>query len=79
VDEGLDRGRDAFNRQAWRRAYEQLSAAARDEPLEVDDLERLASAAYLAGRSEDSCEVWARAHEECARVGEVARAARCAF
>jgi DNA-binding CsgD family transcriptional regulator len=79
VGEGLDRGRDAFNRQAWRRAYEQLSAVARDEPLEVDDLERLASAAYLAGRSEDSCEVWARAHEECARVGEVARATRCAF
>jgi DNA-binding CsgD family transcriptional regulator/tetratricopeptide (TPR) repeat protein len=79
VGEGIDRGRDAFNRQAWRRAYEQLSSAARDEPLEVDDLERLASAAYLAGRSEDSCEVWASAHEECARVGEVARAARCAF
>lgn len=77
--DGVDRGRDAFNRQAWLRAYEDLAGADRDEPLEVDDLERLASAAYLVGRSDESSDVWARAHQECARIGEVARAARCAF
>ncbi|MDP9181619.1 MAG: DNA-binding response regulator, partial [Actinomycetota bacterium] len=77
--EGLDRGRDAFNRQAWLRAYEDLSGADRDEPLEVEDLERLASAAYLVGHNDESSDVWARAHQECARIGEVARAARCAF
>jgi DNA-binding CsgD family transcriptional regulator/tetratricopeptide (TPR) repeat protein len=71
--------RDAFDRQAWGRAYEQLSAAARDEPLGVEDLERLASAAYLVGLREESCDVWARAHQQWAGVGEVARAARCAF
>ena len=76
---GVDRGRDAFNRQAWRRAYEDLAGADRDEPLEIDDLERLASAAYLVGRNDESSDVWARAHQECARIGEVARAARCAF
>ena len=75
----IDRGRDAFDRQAWRRAYEQLSAAARDEPLGADDLERLASAAYLVGLREESCQVWARAHQQCAQAGEVTRAARCAF
>jgi DNA-binding CsgD family transcriptional regulator len=77
--EGIDRGRAAFDRQAWARAYEELSAAGRDEPLGVEDLERLASAAYLVGRSEESSDVWARAHQECARMGEVARAARHAF
>jgi DNA-binding NarL/FixJ family response regulator len=76
---GVDRGRDAFDRRAWSRAYEHLSEAARDEPLEVDDLERLASAAYLVGRSAESSDVWARAHRQCAHIGEVARAARCAF
>ena len=79
VGERIDRGRDAFDRQAWRRAYEHLAAAAREESLGVDDLERLASAAYLVGLREESCRAWARAHQECARAGEVARAVRCAF
>ena len=77
--DGITGARDAFDRQAWGRAYEQLSAAAREQPLEVDDLERLASAAYLLGRSDESSDVWARAHHESARIGEVARAARSAF
>jgi DNA-binding CsgD family transcriptional regulator len=77
--EAVDRGRDAYNRQAWLPAYESLTTADRHEPLEVEDLERLAAAAYLVGRSEESSDVWARAHQECARIGEVARAARCAF
>ncbi len=76
---GIDRGRDAFDRQAWGRAYDQLSAAGREEPLEVEDLERLAAAAYLIGHSEESSDIWTRAHQECARLGDVARAARCAF
>jgi DNA-binding CsgD family transcriptional regulator len=79
MDERIDRGRDAFDREAWGQAYEHLTTAARDEPLEVEDLERLASAAYLVGRSEESSDIWSRAHQECARIGEVARAARCAF
>lgn len=79
MGEGVERGRDAFDHNAWGRAYEHLSSAARDEPLEVEDLERLASAAYLAGRSAESSDVWAHAHHECARIGDVARAVRCAF
>lgn len=78
---GTDIGgaREAFNQQAWRRAYDELSAAAVAEPLEVDDLERLASAAYLAGLSDESRSAWISAHEKCAHLGDVARAARCAF
>ena len=79
MGEGLGRAREAFNRQAWRRAYDELSAAAAEEPLDVDDLERLASAAYLAGLSDESRSAWISAHERCAGVGDVARAARCAF
>ncbi len=77
--EGIDRARDAFDRQAWGRADAELSAAARDEPLEVDGLERPACAAYLVGRSDESSDAWAQASQECARIGEVARAARSAF
>jgi DNA-binding NarL/FixJ family response regulator len=76
---GIGRAREAFNKQAWRRSYDELSAAALAEPLEVDDLERLASAAYLAGLSDASRSAWISAHEKCAHVGDVARAARCAF
>jgi DNA-binding NarL/FixJ family response regulator len=79
VGDGIGRARDAFNRQAWRRAYDELSAAAVAEPLEVDDLERLASAAYLAGLSDESRSAWISAHEKCAHIGDVARAVRCAF
>lgn len=79
MGDGVGRARDAFNKQAWRQAYDELSAAAVTEPLEVDDLERLASAAYLAGLSDESRSAWISAHEKCAHVGDVARAARCAF
>jgi DNA-binding CsgD family transcriptional regulator len=79
MGERIDRGRDAFDRQAWRRAYEELSAAARSEPLEVDDLKRLASAAYLVGQAQESLDSWVKAHQEYARIGDVAQAARCAF
>lgn len=46
--------------------------------LAPDDLERLATAAYLAGRDEDSVELWERAHRELLGSGDVLRAARCA-
>ena len=79
MGDGVRRAREAFNRRAWRRAYDELSAAAVAEPLEVDDLERLASAAYLAGLGDESRSAWVSAHEQCAHVGDVARAVRCAF
>lgn len=79
MGDGIGRARDAFDKRAWRRAYDELSAVAVVEPLEVDDLERLAAAAYLAGLSEESRSAWISAHEKCAHVGDVARAVRCAF
>lgn len=75
----IDRGRESFGRRAWLDAYEQLSAAGGKAHLELEDLERLAAAAYLLGRDEESVDVWARAYHECAHVDDAARAARCAF
>jgi len=75
----LDRGQGAFRRQAWADAYAQLSAADHEAPLDPEDLERLATAAYLVGRDADSADVWTRAHHEFLGRGDAARAARCAF
>jgi hypothetical protein len=74
----LDRGRDAFERRAWRAAYDELTAADRATPLELDDLERLGIAAYLIG-SADNVELLMRAHHEAIRVTRPTRAARYAF
>jgi hypothetical protein len=38
-------GREAYERRAWREAYEQLAAA---DQLVAEDIERLAVAAHLA-------------------------------
>jgi DNA-binding NarL/FixJ family response regulator len=75
----LDRGRESFGRRAWADAFDKLSAADRETPLALADLELLAAAAYLVGRDADCDEVLARAHQEWLRLGGVERAARCAF
>jgi hypothetical protein len=75
----LDQGRESFAAQAWTDAYTQLTAADHESPLGPEDLERLAAAAYLTGRDDDSDELWARAHRERLHVGDVAGAARCGF
>ena len=76
--EARARGRVSYARRAWADAFAELSAADREAPLEPEDLERLATAAYLVGRDEDSIEVWERAHHELLSRGGVERAARCA-
>ena len=75
----LEDGRASFGRQAWGDAYVQLSAAEVEAPLARDDLERLAVAAYLVGRDEESIDVWVRAHHECVRRGDLLGAARSAL
>ena len=77
--DALAHGREAFGRRAWADAYAQLSAADREAPLDLEDLERLATAASLIGRDAEGTDLWARAHHECLRLGDAARAARCAF
>jgi DNA-binding CsgD family transcriptional regulator len=76
--EALERARECFERRAWGDAFDGLSAADSEAPLEPEDLERLATAAYLIGRDEESVDVWERAHRELLNRGDVLRAARSA-
>jgi hypothetical protein len=79
TDDALHRGRDAFERHAWRDAFVQLSVADTASPLEPADLELLGTAAALIGAHEAAVDIGARAHQEFLRVGNPARAARAAF
>ena len=74
-----DRGRASFAHGSWGEAYAQLSAADAETGLDLEDLERLGAAAYLVGRDEEALDVWGRAHRQGLRVGDIPRAARCAF
>src|SRR5437763_13060429 len=75
----LDLGRESFERQEWADAYARLSSADRRAPLPPEDLERLATAAFLIGEDTESDEAWARAHRACLHRGDAPRSARCAF
>lgn len=79
VADMIERAREAFGRQAWADAYELLVAAGEKGPLDVEDLEHLAIAAYLIGKDDESTQAWERAHLECLRLDNPADAARCTF
>src|SRR4026209_2779238 len=75
----VQRGRKSFEQRAWAESYRLLQAANRDAPLDAEDLERLAIAAYLVGRDDD-CEAFtARAHQTFLDSGNREGAARAAF
>ncbi len=76
--DALTRGREAYDRRAWREAFDHLSAADHTMPLAAEDVERLATSAILIGR-DDGPDFWARAHQEFLNRGDTQRAARCAF
>ena len=69
-------GRAAFDRRSWREAYELLASV---ESPEVGDLERLAIAAHLVGRGDDSVAAWERAFLFWVDADDRDRAVRCAF
>jgi DNA-binding CsgD family transcriptional regulator len=73
------RARDSFERRIWGEAFAELSAAHREGELEVEDLERLAVAAYMVRRDDECEDAWMGAHRGWLRRGEGERAARCAF
>ncbi len=77
--QSLDRGRKLLQDQAWAAAFEELSAADREAPLEAADLEGLSKAAHLTGRQTASVGLLARAHQGFLSRGETRRAARSAF
>jgi DNA-binding NarL/FixJ family response regulator len=75
----LDRGRDAFAREAWATASDELTAAAAEAPLDGANLEQLAIATHLAGRDDDSAAALEQAHHQRLREDNPERAAVCAF
>ena len=75
----LERGRDAYARRAWSDAFDQLSTADAESPLEAEDLERLGTAAELIGRDDIGDAVGPRAYDAFVGRGDLTRAARCAF
>ena len=60
--DAVQRGRESFRQAAWEESYRLLEAVDRETPLQAEDLERLATAAYLVGRDDESEAAWARAH-----------------
>jgi DNA-binding CsgD family transcriptional regulator len=78
-DSDLTRGREAARRLAWADAYTALSLADRSSSLAGENLELLATAAYLLGRVEDCMRALQRAQQAHAERGDLRRAARCAF
>ena len=77
--DALKRGREAFRKQVWGNAFACLSTADLEEPLEAEDLERLAITAYMVGKDDASTDAWTRAHHYYQRHQNPPAAARCAF
>ena len=74
----VERGRAAYAQRAWLVAFEALSEADAVAPLGADDLEVLATAAYLLGRDDDQVRLLERAMQAHIEAGNEARAAYCA-
>jgi DNA-binding CsgD family transcriptional regulator len=79
TQDDLERGRASYERRAWRDAYESLSRADRARALGAEDLELLATSAYLLGFDDEYLSAVERAHHAYTERGENARAVRCAF
>ena len=72
----LESGRLSYDRRAWAEAHEQLTRADAESSLGADDLELLATAAYMLGRDEEYLTVLERAHHAHVEDGQPLRAAR---
>jgi ATP/maltotriose-dependent transcriptional regulator MalT len=72
-------GRECYGRRAWGDAYRALLCADQATPLEADDLERLATVAFVTGRDGEFQRIQERLHRMHTDAGERGRAARCTF
>jgi hypothetical protein len=77
--EELERARQHFRRRAWNDAHHAFLLADQGSPLEAEDLELLAVAAYLVGRDDEYLRTLERAHNDHLNAGRCRRAIRCAF
>ena len=70
----IEEARAASEAHRWGDAWRQWSTFA-PESLDVDDLDRAATAAYLTGHDEEGFALWVRAHQVCLADGALHRAA----
>jgi DNA-binding CsgD family transcriptional regulator/tetratricopeptide (TPR) repeat protein len=75
----VSQGREAFARRAWRDAFESFSRADQEAALGADELELLATSAYMLGRDEDYVRALERAHHAYLDAGQIPRAVYCAY
>jgi DNA-binding NarL/FixJ family response regulator len=75
----VSRGREACARRAWPEAFESLSRADQAAPLAADELELLATSAYMLGRDDEYVRALERAHLAYLETGDPSRAVRCAY
>jgi len=79
VSTDVERGRAQFHDRAWDDAYQTLSRADASQPLEVDDLGRLAWSAALSGRDPEFLRLLERSYQIHLEAGRETAAARAAF
>jgi DNA-binding CsgD family transcriptional regulator len=77
--DALQWGREAFAQRAWQDAYDSLVRADANEPLSPEDLERLATAAFMLAREDEFTSALERAHHAYLADGRNLRAVRAAF
>jgi ATP/maltotriose-dependent transcriptional regulator MalT len=75
----LERGRASFATGAWADAHAALRAADEAAPLEGEDVELLARAAYMLGLDDEYLRGLERAHYDHLDAGNAPRAIRCAW
>ncbi len=75
----LEHGRALYENRAWKAAYEALVRADEAKPLDAQDLERLATAAFMLGRDDDYLALHERAHHAYLADDDLPNAVRCAF
>ena len=79
VNDDLERGRESYSSSAWASAHESFSRADRLDPLAAEDLESLATSAYMLGRDDETMQVLERAYQDYSEENKARRAVRCAF
>ena len=75
----VSRGREAFARRAWLDAFELLSLADQTAPLGADELELLATSAYMVARDDEHVRALERAHHAHLDAGDIQRAVYCVY
>ena len=75
----IEQGREFYADRAWTDAFAALAGADRKAAMPADDLELLATAAYMIGREDEYFSALGRAHQAHLNAGEALHAARCAL